>query len=232
MIAWLRHVLGTDRRHRTAALLLAAVLVVGGLTAVITGLASQQSPPQPRTAAAADTTIPSRPPPTPAEPGRPALPASPPKKISIPAINVHSSLLALGLNKDGSIEVPSMGPNYNHAAWYKYSPTPGQIGPTVVEGHVDSAKKGPSVFFRLGNLKRGDRVSVTRADKITTIFTVDKTVRYPKTHFPTNTVYGGTPDPQLRLITCGGPFDRDTRSYTDNIVVYAHLTATNPARPQ
>ncbi|OMQ14280.1 class F sortase, partial [Modestobacter sp. VKM Ac-2676] len=103
-------------------------------------------------------------------------------------------------------------------------PAPGQPGPAVLAGHVDD-RSGPAVFFRLEELTVGDRVLVDRADGSQVAFTVTRVAAYPKTDFATAEVYGPTTDPQLRLITCGGEFDRDRRSYADNVVVYARLTA-------
>jgi len=101
----------------------------------------------------------------------------------------------------------------------------------VLLGHVDSAKGGPSVFFRLGGLRTGDRVMVTRADRSTVVFVVDSVARYPKSEFPTALVYGNTTSPALRLITCGGTFDRRTGHYKDNIVVLASLVAGPRVEP-
>jgi sortase (surface protein transpeptidase) len=141
-----------------------------------------------------------------------------PTGIAIPAIGVHATFVDLGLNVDGSLQVPA---DVTHVGWYDLGPAPGQIGPAVVVGHVDSAKAGPGVFFELGALKAGDAVSVTRADATTVRFTVYAVREYAKSDFPTLTVYGNTPDPQLRLITCGGRFDRTTGHYLSNVVVFA-----------
>jgi sortase (surface protein transpeptidase) len=143
-------------------------------------------------------------------------------RLDAPSIGVHTSLIKLGLNPDHTIEVPPLGSDA--AGWFTASPSPGQIGPSIILGHVDSIS-GPSVFFRLGALRPGDRVAVERADGITVVFRVDRVARYPKSRFPTALVYGNTSDPQLRLITCGGRFDRSRRSYVDNIVVYASQAA-------
>ncbi|MDQ6658842.1 MAG: class F sortase [Actinomycetota bacterium] len=153
------------------------------------------------------------------------MPASRPARLRIPAIGVDSPVQALGLNADDTLQVPAPGPHYNEAAWYDGSPTPGQLGASVLEGHVDSAANGPSVFFKLGALKPGDPIYVTRRDGTTAVFTVNAVRRYPKNAFPTNTVYGAVDHAALRLITCGGTFDRNSGHYVDNIVVFAHLTA-------
>ena len=143
--------------------------------------------------------------------------------MSIPAIGVTSELITLGLNTDGTLAVPQPGPDYDKAAWFDGSPRPGDIGPAVIEGHVDSAENGPSVFYRLGDLAVGDRVDVTRADGTTVAFVVDEVRVVPKDDFPTLDVYGNTDGPELRLITCGGPFDSAAGSYEDNVVVFASL---------
>jgi sortase (surface protein transpeptidase) len=136
---------------------------------------------------------------------------------------VHSALLYLGLTAQHTLQVPAPGPQYNQAAWYKYSSAPGSLGPAVLLGHVDSAAQGPSVFFNLGDLRPGDKVLVTRADGLVADFRVDGVRRYPKDQFPTQLVYGATDHAALRLITCGGPFDHATGHYLDNIVVFASL---------
>jgi len=157
------------------------------------------------------------------------LAVSAPSAIKIPSIGVQSTLLQLGLNPDKSIEVPPLDDPDSKAGWYKYSPTPGKIGPTVILGHVDSAKYGPGVFFKLGALQPGATVEVTLTDRIVAVFTVDKVVAYPKSTFPSTAVYGTIDHPGLRLITCGGTFDPAAGSYESNIVAYATLTARHPA---
>jgi len=157
------------------------------------------------------------------------LAASAPLAIKIPSIGVQSTLLQLGLNPDKSIEVPPLDDPDSKAGWYKYSPTPGQVGPTVILGHVDSAKYGPGIFFKLGALQPGATVEVTLTDRIIAVFTVDKVVAYPKSAFPSTAVYGNIDHPGLRLITCGGTFDPTAGSYESNIVAYATLTARHPA---
>ncbi|WP_353649991.1 class F sortase [Nakamurella sp. A5-74] len=157
------------------------------------------------------------------------LAASAPLAITIPSIGVQSTLVQLGLNPDKSIEVPPLDDPDSKAGWYKYSPTPGQIGPTVILGHVDSVKYGPGVFFKLGALQPGATVEVTLTDRVVAVFTVDKVVAYPKSAFPSSAVYGAIHHPGLRLITCGGAFDPAAGSYESNIVAYATLTARRPA---
>jgi sortase (surface protein transpeptidase) len=114
------------------------------------------------------------------------------------------------------------------AGWYQDSVTPGEDGPAVILGHVDSARSGPAVFYRLGSLRPGDQITVRRADGSTAAFTVTAAARYAKNHFPTADVYGRLPYPGLRLITCGGSFDRSRGSYRDNIVIFARGITTPP----
>lgn len=141
-----------------------------------------------------------------------------PVRLRIPAVHVNSSLLRLGLARDGTIEVPHP---YDIAGWYKEGPRPGQPGPAVIVGHVDSKANGPGVFYNLYRLKSGTAILVDRADGSTVTFRVTKVSRVPKTQFPTDLVYTPTLQPALRLVTCGGSFDRSKRSYRDNVIVYA-----------
>jgi hypothetical protein len=135
----------------------------------------------------------------------------------------------VGLTPENALEVPAPGPHYDEAAWYRHSPTPGSLGPAVILGHVDSAT-GPSVFFRLGEMQRGDRISITRADGSVAVFLVDQVHRYAKNDFPTEVVYGDIDHAGLRILTCGGAFDDSTGHYLDNIVVFASLAVPEPIR--
>jgi hypothetical protein len=144
-----------------------------------------------------------------------------PIRLDIPSIGVHTALIGLGLNRDGTVAVPPLESDAP-AGWYGNSAIPGEVGAAVLLGHVDSARDGPAVFFRLGALRRGDGISVLRADGTVARFTVDGVARYPKSSFPTSLVYGPTSYPALRLVTCGGSFDRLHHSYRDNIIVSAH----------
>jgi LPXTG-site transpeptidase (sortase) family protein len=150
-----------------------------------------------------------------------ALPASPPTEISIPKIGATSSLVALGLNADRTIQVPPVEQPMQ-AGWYDKAPTPGEIGPAVILGHVDGNKK-PGIFFRLKEMAVGDEVLVTRQDGSTARFKVTRVEQVSKKDFPTDLVYGNTEGPELRLITCGGVFDHSARSYKDNVIVFATL---------
>jgi len=137
--------------------------------------------------------------------------------IRIPAIGVDADMIALGLQTDGSIEVPT---DFAQTGWWADGPEPGEQGPAVVLGHVDS-RSGPAVFFSLTELRPGDEVIIDRIDGSDVAYRVDRIEQHDKDLFPTEAVYGDTSDPQLRLVTCGGDFDRSARSYRDNIVVFA-----------
>ncbi|MHB8669043.1 MAG: class F sortase [Acidimicrobiales bacterium] len=167
--------------------------------------------------------------PSPSEHGPEALAQSAPSWIRIPAIGVMSGVRALGLSHDGELEVPAPGALYDDPAWYRYSPTPGSPGPAVISGHRDSAASGPSIFYRLGELRRGDRILVGRADGTVAVFSVDGVREYSKDHFPTRTVYGDTDRAALRLLTCAGAFDHSSGRYLDNLVVFATLVGTAAA---
>ena len=145
------------------------------------------------------------------------LPPSPPVRVEIPAIGVSSSLVRLGLNPDRTMEVPG---DFQVAGWFTGAPQPGQLGPAVIAGHVDS-RTGPAVFYRLRDLRPGDQIRVVRADRRVVRFKVDSLASYPKQSLPPDAVYGATTTPALRLITCAGTFDRSSRSYRDNLVVSA-----------
>ena len=207
----------TSLRARLAGIAGALLIVVG--TAVVGfAVAAQVHAPQPAPSAAGVIGS-----------GRgPSLPRSLPVSVNIPSIGVHSRLLHLGLNPDGTVQVPSIQASPGVAAWYKYSATPGQIGSSVIEGHVDSYQ-GPAVFFRLGALRPGDTVDVTLADGVTAIFRVTGVREYAKSGFPAKAIYGTTDFAALRLITCGGAFDYATGHYLSSTVVFASLTSSRPA---
>ncbi|GAA4228238.1 hypothetical protein GCM10022254_17860 [Actinomadura meridiana] len=204
----------------------AAALATAGAGVIAFTLASQQHAPQPPLAAGrplraqAGAAPLSRTP----EPSASPLPYAVPTRIELPAIKVSAAIITLGLNDDGTLQVPRPGPDYDKAAWYTGSAAPGQPGTTVIEGHLDSARNGPSVFYRLGATRPGDLVTITRTDHHNAIYRVDTVKRYRKSAFPTDTVFRDTDTPSLRLITCGGHFDTRTQHYTDNTVVFATLT--------
>lgn len=142
--------------------------------------------------------------------------------IDVPALGIHSPLVELGLRPDGTVAVPRLAAAAP-AGWYKYLAAPGESGPAVILGHVDSPD-GPAVFFRLGAARPGEDVFVRRADRRTLGFTVVAVRRYSKRAFPTWAVYGPVDRPVLRLVTCGGRYDRFDGTYLDTVVVYATMT--------
>jgi hypothetical protein len=144
-------------------------------------------------------------------------PVARPVELTIPLIGVQTSLITLGLASDGELQVPL---SISIAGWYTGSPRPGSIGSAIIVGHIDGPS-GRGVFFRLDTLTRGDKIYVKRADGTLTEFRVTSVQSYLKNHFPTEDVYGPVPDPELRLITCGGALDLTTHHYLSNIVVYA-----------
>jgi sortase (surface protein transpeptidase) len=162
-----------------------------------------------------------------AEADRPRLAATPPPRsdrraavpvrIEIPRIGVRAPVIRLGLNRDKSLEVPK---DFGDAGWWSGGPRPGERGPAVIAGHVDSYT-GPAVFYRLTDLRPNDVIVVVGRDGTRKRFSVVGSERYAKAQFPTDRVYGATDRPTLRLITCGGDFDSSTGHYLDNTVVYA-----------
>jgi Sortase domain len=237
------------RRGGTLAAAVTAVLLVVGVLALAVGVRGQPGPPAPDRAArqptiAVTTAQPSstmsaalqsspsttQPPVAPSDPPAPVDPsaeqigpflaAAAPTGIQIPSIGVTSTVFVdLGVASDGTITVPGSA---DEVGFYTGGPTPGQLGPAVLAGHVDSAH-GPGVFYRLGAVKPGDVINVSRADGSITAFRVDKVATYPKDQFPTEEVYRGDfTHAQIRLVTCGGTFDK-VRHYLGNVVVFAHL---------
>nr|WP_157554255.1 class F sortase [Herbidospora sakaeratensis] len=149
--------------------------------------------------------------------------SSKPLKISIPAVGVNRAKIGtVGVTKKGEIATPSMA-KPKETAWYKFGPAPGDQGPAVILGHVNT-RSGAAVFSRLRDIKRGNKISILRADGKLAVFTVDGVEQVSKKAFPTKRVYGNTITSSLRLITCGGAYNAKTHHYTDNIVVYATLT--------
>lgn len=145
--------------------------------------------------------------------------ASPPTRLAIPTLRVDTAVVRLGLNPDSTIEVPS---DPNQVGWYANGPAPGEQGPAVILGHLDSVT-GPAVFFHLSSLRAGSQVLVSRADGSTATFVVQRVASFRVDSFPTEQVYGLTTDPELRLITCGGQYSFAQRRYLSNVVVFAVL---------
>ncbi|TDW73355.1 sortase family protein [Curtobacterium sp. PhB25] len=155
----------------------------------------------------------------------PAVPAArsaaTPVSVSIPAIGVQSNLEDLHRGTAGELDPPV---DWDSAGWFSDGIVPGEVGPAVIAGHVDSPTSA-AVFFRLDELVAGDEIHVAMSDGSTRTFTVDRSERAAKSAFPTSDVYGTTPTPQLRLITCDGVFDTATGHYTDNLIVFADLSS-------
>ena len=154
------------------------------------------------------------------------MPASAPVRLQIPSIGVDSDLVDLGLQGDGTLEVPPKG---FPAGWYTGAPTPGELGPAIIAGHVDWGGR-PGVFFDLREVSTGDEIAIGRQDGSTARFRVTHVDQFDKDAFPTQTVYGDLDHAGLRLITCGGSFDPQLRSYDDNLVVFADLVGSDAAR--
>jgi len=203
--------------RRPAAIAFAAglVVIVGGTAGLL--LTRHPTPAmRPVAAGVAALPAPTAPIMAPPQSAGPATVASP-VSLTIPLIGVKTNLITLGLAKGGGMQVPT---STTVAGWYTGSPRPGSIGSSIIVGHIDSVSR-PGVFFRLSELRSGDDVFVKRADGTTAEFRVTSIQTYLKDQFPTEKVYGPTPDAELRLITCGGAFDSATGHYLSNIVVYA-----------
>jgi sortase (surface protein transpeptidase) len=199
-----------------------AVILAGTL-----GLLTRGGSPGVRPAPAQAATLPGPTMPAPTAPIVAAQQPAPPRQVAlpqsltIPQIAVSTRLVSLGLTSQGAVQVPA---TTTVAGWYTHSPRPGAVGPAVILGHIDS-DRGPGVFFRLATLRPGDLIYVRLSDGSTVSFRVTRVQTYQKDEFPTESVYGPTPDQELRLITCGGAFDSASGHYLSNIVVYA--TARN-----
>ena len=205
--------------RRPAAIAFAAglVVIVGGTAGL---LLTHHSTPALRPVAAGVAALPAPTGPIVAPPQSAAAKVARPVSLTIPLIGVKTNLITLGLAAGGAMQVPSTS---TVAGWFTGSPPPGAVGSSIIVGHVDS-KSGPGIFFRLPELKKGDDVYIKRSDGSTAEFRVTEVQTYLKDHFPTDRVYGPTPDSELRLITCGGTFDSVTGHYLSNIIVYASQT--------
>jgi len=191
----------------------AACLLLFGLFAVGIGVGKQTGLPLFQRAAKAP-------------PGEfPVLDPSPPRQIRIPSIGVDAPVHGVGREGDGSIAVPSLKLR-NEAGWYREGPSPGEYGPAIVVGHVDTKDK-PAVFHRLKEVAPGARIEIARRDRTVAIFEVNSVEQYSKRAVPSN-VYHDYTRPALRLITCGGNWVGGDTGYADNIVVFASLIASRP----
>ncbi|MGK5696736.1 class F sortase [Streptomyces sp. URMC 128] len=225
----------SKRRFRTvvtffwclAALVLTVSMVAGrGESSSDTG-GPPHAPPAVPTAAPAASAAPDAPPSS-AAPHRtaasgagPQLPRSRPVRLHIPKISVNAPFTDLVIGRSGQLEPPPAH-DTNLVGWYAKGASPGEAGTAIIAGHVDTATS-PAVFARLSELRKGDRFHVARADGSRATFVVDDAQSFDKDDFPSDRVYGDTPDAQVRLITCAGAYDRQARDYTENLVVFAHL---------
>jgi hypothetical protein len=224
---------------------LRSVLIMAGVVGVITilvgtlivlanpggyGLANERTMLPPRQANAAEPVNPyfqgpaTAPPPQPSLPPAPAMQPSTPVRLVIPRLGVNAPIKSVGLDKQGAIEVPPVSA-MNLVGWYRSGPTPGEAGPAIVLGHKDT-RSGSAVFTRLEEIRNGDVIEVHRKDGVIAVFTVGGLEQTGKSVFPTQRVYGESPNPQLHVITCGGTYDYTTGHYTDNVIAYATMTGT------
>lgn len=183
---------------------------VAAALVLVSGCGPNASPPPSQTLRLAD------PPATSATPSTPARTVAEPARIRIPSIGVDASIVEVGLKANGDMETPSFG----KAGWYTEGPRPGQDGPAVVVAHVDS-KSGPDVFAKLKQLKRGAKISITDKAGKTYEFVARRQQQTDKTALPVKAIWGPTGGPALRLITCGGDFDKASGHYVENVVAYA-----------
>lgn len=237
---------GTRRGSRGKLAATAAGAVILGVCIIGNDLKTPEGgPPQP--AAAQVAPPPAAPPQAPAAAPAPAAPAPaapapaapppaappavkpmksvPPLRVRIPAIKVDAPVVGLGLDTKGMLQVPPAA-DRNLAGWYLDGPGPGARGAAIMLGHVDTMT-GPAVFWNLGSLVKGDKIEIDRSDGKTATFEIDTVESFEKSAFPDKRVYGETQDAQLRLITCGGVYDKKRKDYLSNVVAFAHLVSTS-----
>ncbi|WCN80501.1 class F sortase [Micromonospora sp. LH3U1] len=223
---------GRPWRAAGAAVVVTMAMIGAGMIGAALKTTPAPRPPQPLAQAGPEVTGGSTANDAPAIDGQPVgqgdppagLARSAPTSIEIPRIGVDATIMSLGTNPDGTVQVPPLE-QAEQAGWYEPGASPGETGNAVIVGHVDSAVLGPAVFFDLGALTPGDTVIVRRTDGLAATFKVDSVKSYPKTAFPTELVYGPSDRPSLRVVTCGGQFDKAAKSYPDNVVVFATLVA-------
>ncbi|MGW3892863.1 class F sortase [Micromonospora chokoriensis] len=221
---------GKPWRAAGAAVVVTMAMIGAGMIGASLKTTPAPRPPQPLAQASPEATRPASTPDNTPPDGQPVgdapagLARSAPTTIEIPRIGVAATIMSLGTNPDGTVQVPPLD-QADKAGWYEPGASPGETGNAVIVGHVDSAVLGPAVFFDLGALVPGDTITVRRTDGVPATFTVDSVTSYPKTAFPTELVYGPSDRPSLRVVTCGGQFDEVAKSYPDNIVVFATLAA-------
>jgi sortase (surface protein transpeptidase) len=205
-------------RWQTSALASASLII--GMTGILYFALNLKKPvdlPPPILTSAAPLTFQK---PAPKDDLKNTLPESEPTTVRVPKVGINAGLLPMGTNPDGTMETPKTNVL---AGWYKNAPTPGEMGPSILVGHVDSAKEGPAVFFRLRELIPGDIIEVDRKDGKVAKFRVDSVEQFQQDAFPTQKVYGNIDHAGIRLITCGGEFDRKAHKYLSNTVVFGTL---------
>jgi hypothetical protein len=225
-----RHVAAVSPKRRVGWIVLAVVLAVGGTVCIGAALrgsgevstgAVRHVEPDVRSAPSAPRGG------TAKTPAVRADPSVPPVHLSIPAIDVSHDLLELGLNPDDTVEVPPHEES-EFPGWFRLGPSPGQVGSSVILGHVDSLQ-GPAVFYKLRYLRRGDRVDVRLEDRSVAHFVVRKVATYPNDQFPAHEVYASHGYAALNLVTCGGAYDKARGGYQSNVVAYTRLVGTTQA---
>ncbi|MEU6913853.1 class F sortase [Streptomyces olindensis] len=220
------------RRLRTAVWVVWAVAALALTVSLFTGRGGSSdtggpphAPPAVAPAASAAPAVPEAPPtsaaPQPSATSGAGLPRSRPVRLHIPKIAVDAPFTDLAIGRSGQLDPPPAD-DTNLVGWYAGGHSPGEAGTAIIAGHVDT-KTSPAVFARLSELRKGDRFHVARADGSRATFVVDDAESFAKDDFPSERVYGDTPDAQVRLITCSGAYDRQARDYTENLVVFAHL---------
>lgn len=148
-----------------------------------------------------------------------------PTRVVVRSIGSDSTLQAVGLNSDHTLQTPPVS-DPGQAAWYRLSPIPGNTGPSVILGHINGDGH-PGVFVHLADLKPGAEVDIDRSDGTTAVFSVSKVELMPKNDFRTSEVYGDVGNAQLRLVSCGGALDSSAHSYEDNVVAFADLVGAH-----
>ncbi|MFE2545894.1 class F sortase, partial [Actinacidiphila glaucinigra] len=208
------------RRGRGAVGVLVCSVLVAGVVLTFQGFTGMDGPPQPSAASAAlsDAAAIKAPPP---------LPPAQPTRIRIPGVSIDAPIMNVGLDSRGVIAAPPLE-KAGEAAWFKDSVSPGARGSSVIVGHVDN-ESGPAVFYSLGALKKGSTIDVVRDDGTTAIFTIYGIEVFTKAEFPAKRIYGDTKDPELRVITCGGTYTKDS-GYSGNVVVFARMSKTKQAK--
>ncbi|WP_335940586.1 class F sortase [Streptomyces sp. PTD5-9] len=206
---------------------LGVILIYNSFGNAADSTATQPPPPAmaPAMPAAPDEVLGSHAPPRPAPPAQgPSMLRSVPTRLRIPTLAVNAPFTDLAIGADGRLNPPPAN-NSNLVGWFKDGVTPGERGTAIVAGHVDT-KTGPAVFLQLQFLKPGATVDITRADGSVATFKVDSVERFKKSNFPDDRVYADTPSAQLRLITCGGAYNKTAKDYEDNVVAFAHLESS------